>query len=183
MGIFEAKLAYERNPKLKTIKADYPGNCKINGLFNNGKWGDTKYPCCYLIKRLFRKNPQRAEKKADKFVPKLIPNSTFPFSSENIIVWLGHACFFICIDGVKILIDPCLSGGCLFIKRIVGLPCAIEEITNLDYLLISHNHFDHMESSTIKILQKNNPKMKALLPLQLGNDYPNSNQYPIQEAG
>lgn len=61
------------------------------------------------------------------------------------ITWLGHACFSIDIDGIKVLIDPFLGGN----------PTATVSADNVeaDYILVSHGHGDHI-GDTIAIANR-----------------------------
>jgi L-ascorbate metabolism protein UlaG (beta-lactamase superfamily) len=113
------------------------------------------------------KNPQQKEKDADTFRLKVIPNNTFSSSKEDMIVWFGHASFFIRLGGHTIVTDPLFSNVFL-LKRLAAMPCKIEDIKGVEYLLLSHNHRDHMDKASIKSLAKVNPQMEALLPLKLG---------------
>ncbi len=73
---------------------------------------------------------------------------------EDIIVWFGHSSYFLQIDGKKILIDPVLSESAspikFYNKSYEGSNIyTVEDIPNIDYLLISHDHYDHLDYDTI----------------------------------
>ena len=77
--------------------------------------------------------------------------------SENIMVWLGHSSIFIQVDGVRILVDPALvtASPVWFFNRpfegaIIYSP---DDIPDIDYLLITHDHFDHLDFHTVKRLR------------------------------
>lgn len=63
---------------------------------------------------------------------------------------IGHSCLYIQEAGLKILIDPGF------------FTTAQNELTDLDLLLITHVHSDHCDINSIKIILKNNPKLKIL---------------------
>ncbi|MCL2718980.1 MAG: MBL fold metallo-hydrolase [Lachnospiraceae bacterium] len=76
---------------------------------------------------------------------------------DDVLVWLGHSSLFIQVNGVRFLVDPALVSGSpvFFINRPYPatrnyLP---EDIPEIDYLLISHDHFDHLDYNTIKRLR------------------------------
>lgn len=78
---------------------------------------------------------------------------------ENILVWFGHSSYFIQVDGKKILMDPVLSGYAapfnFATKAFKGTDqYTIEDIPELDYLFISHDHYDHLDYKTIVKLKK-----------------------------
>lgn len=84
---------------------------------------------------------------------------------KNLIVWFGHSSFLLQIDGKKILVDPVFSGNASPIPGSVtaykGTDIySVEDLPEIDYLLISHDHYDHLDYETIKAL---NPKVKKVI--------------------
>ncbi len=77
---------------------------------------------------------------------------------ENIIVWFGHSSYFIQVDGKKLLVDPVLSGHASPIsfttKSYQGTNrYSPEELPEIDYLFISHDHWDHLDYHTVTKLK------------------------------
>ena len=77
---------------------------------------------------------------------------------ENIIVWLGHSSLYIQLNGKKILVDPVLStyaSPLSFLnKAFEGTNLyTVDEIPDIDVLLITHDHWDHLDYNTIKGLK------------------------------
>ncbi|SEW49615.1 MBL fold metallo-hydrolase [Chitinophaga arvensicola] len=74
------------------------------------------------------------------------------------LVWLGHSSYLLHLDGKNILVDPVLSqqaspmpgGGKPFPGTNVTTAAALPQI---DYLFISHDHYDHMDFETLKKLR------------------------------
>ncbi|MCP4135995.1 MAG: hypothetical protein GY754_33810 [bacterium] len=173
-------IRYEKNSNLVTIKKDYPGNPLVNNRFINEE-EVRAFSSLEVIKWKVSKNPQQEEKDKDQFALAVVKNNNFFNSPEDMIVWLGQATFFIRIGGKTILTDPCLTHP-PFVKRHPELPCVIEDIKNIDYLLVSHNHFDHLDADSLKRLDLKNTL--ALLPLRLGKTVLSINKrVTIQEAG
>jgi L-ascorbate metabolism protein UlaG (beta-lactamase superfamily) len=84
---------------------------------------------------------------------------------ENVLVWMGHSSYFMQIDGKKILVDPVFSGAASplsFTTR--SFPGAdvysTDDIPAIDILILTHDHWDHMDYATIKKLQ---PKIKTII--------------------
>lgn len=73
------------------------------------------------------------------------------------VSWLGHSSLLINIDGHSVLTDPIFEnkvsivGPTRFNKE---LPFSIEDLTSVDVVLISHNHYDHLNKYSIKQLTK-----------------------------
>lgn len=90
---------------------------------------------------------------------------------QNVFVWLGHSSYFIQTDGVSFLIDPVLStyGSPFkfFNKAFAGSDIFNpEDVPNLDYLIITHDHFDHLDYPTVKKIR--NRVGTVILPLGVG---------------
>lgn len=77
---------------------------------------------------------------------------------KDILVWFGHSSYFMQIDGKKILVDPVLSGSAspipFTVKAFKGTDrYTTDDIPQIDYLFISHDHFDHLDYKTIVALK------------------------------
>lgn len=90
---------------------------------------------------------------------------------KDVLVWFGHSSYYIQIDGKRILVDPVFSGsatplpfGTIAFK---GTDIyTVEDIPVIDYLFISHDHWDHLDYETIIKLK---PKIKNVIcPLGVG---------------
>ena len=84
---------------------------------------------------------------------------------NNILVWFGHSSYFMQIDGKKILVDPVFSGAASPVafttKSFPGSDAyTAEDIPEIDYLIISHDHWDHLDYKTILKLK---PKVKQVI--------------------
>ena len=82
--------------------------------------------------------------------------------------WLGHSTVLIEIDGVRILTDPVWGPRAsptrfLGPKRFQPVPVALKQLPPLDAIVISHDHYDHLDYSTIRALRRSNvPFITAL---------------------
>ena len=157
---------YLTNPDLPVLKKDFPGNVWKNKQFDGGAYGSNQVAFKKIIKWQLGKNPQEAEKKEDEFRLKVHRNTSFITSDKDVIVWLGHASFFIRVNGVSFLTDPCFYNLPL-LKRMAALPCSVYDLIGIDYLMLSHGHRDHFDESSVNRLLDQNPKMEMLLPLRL----------------
>lgn len=85
-----------------------------------------------------------------------------------VITWIGHASFLIQIGGKNILTDPILGSGPAlykyFYRRILKPGVSISDLPKIDYVLISHNHMDHMDYKSLVHLKNINKDTKFLVP-------------------
>ncbi|RIJ42830.1 MBL fold metallo-hydrolase [Pontibacter oryzae] len=175
-------IRHVKNDRLATIKPGYKGNKTIKGQFANGE--ELYNPdFTNVIRWQFTQNPQRQEKKQDTYTPPVQQGLDFIHDDKDMVVWLGHASFFIRLQGITFLTDPAFF-DISFMKRKVGLPCQPEALRNINFILLSHGHRDHLDKKSIQTVFSSNPQVKALAPLQAGNLLRGIEpQLPYQEAG
>lgn len=108
-----------------------------------------------------------------KKAPRRTPTDTIPSiktdllnlaPDENILVWFGHSSYFIRIDGKNILVDPVFSGNASPVpgtnKSFKGTDIyTVDDLPNIDYLFISHDHYDHLDYETILKLKAKTGKV------------------------
>jgi N-acyl-phosphatidylethanolamine-hydrolysing phospholipase D len=89
--------------------------------------------------------------------------------NNDYITWIGHATFLIKLGDTTIITDPVFSkntGPLIFgPKRYVDPAIKLDEIPKTDLLLLTHNHYDHLDASTIRNFPHKDTKV--LLPLNL----------------
>ena len=92
------------------------------------------------------------------------------YKDKDYIAWIGHATYLIKLGGTTIITDPVFSknaGPLIFgPKRFTNPAIKLNEIPQTDIFLLTHNHYDHQDMSTIR----NFPfkSAKVLTPLNLG---------------
>ena len=117
------------------------------------------------------------KKKIDMTVPKdhvidkkIVKENLDKFKDDDYIAWIGHATFLIKLGETTIITDPVFSknaGPLIFgPKRYVEPALKLNEIPKTDIFLLTHNHYDHQDMSTIRNFPYKDSKV--LLPLKLG---------------
>ena len=94
-----------------------------------------------------------------------------PPSTGLRVTWLGHSTFLVEIDGARVLIDPVWSErvspfSFMGPKRFFAPPMPLKEVPDVDAVVISHDHYDHLDESTIVSL--NGRGLRFVVPLGVG---------------
>ena len=118
----------------------------------------------------------KEKKKIDITVPKdhvidkkIVKQNLEKFKDDDYIAWIGHATFLIKLGGTTIITDPVFSknaGPLIFgPKRYVEPAIKLSNIPETNLVLLTHNHYDHLDYETIKNFPFKNSKV--LTPLKL----------------
>ena len=111
-------------------------------------------------------------------VPKIpIPTATFDpvaFAKADGLqaVWLGHSTALLRLDGITILTDPVfddevsISMGLNSTGRFFASPIAREQLPPIDIVILSHDHWDHLEQSTVEYFSSK--PTRFVVPLAVG---------------
>lgn len=178
-----AVVKYAKNEKLTTIKQNWQGTpVDARGRFVNHEFPFTS-KTTELLKWQFGDKPFKEEKQNDAVRLEVRDPAEFLNSEKDGILWLGHAAFYIRLNGKTILIDP-VFGKPPFITTYVDVPNPLEKIKTVDYLLVSHDHRDHADETTVKALTAKFPNAKVLTGLEMDGllkDWTNGNA--IETAG
>lgn len=75
------------------------------------------------------------------------------------IAWIGHATFMIELDGLVILTDPVFGSLSPFFTRTHAPGIAIDTLKQVDVILLSHNHRDHMDTASLRSLKHFSPRI------------------------
>ena len=86
-------------------------------------------------------------------------------AQQDVVIWLGHSSYYLQIGGKRILIDPVFSDSAAPVSFVntafAGAnPYTAEDMPEIDYLLISHDHWDHLDYPSITALR---PKIKQVV--------------------
>jgi L-ascorbate metabolism protein UlaG (beta-lactamase superfamily) len=132
-----------------------PAGVKAKGLPDVFKW-------------MRERKPGKWEKKNVKFGAKPLPR----YDNGVRITFVNHSTFLIQVDGVNILTDPVWServSPFTFAgpQRMRPPGIALDDLPKIDLVLLSHNHYDHLDIATVKhIHDKYNPQF--IVPLGVG---------------
>ncbi len=109
-----------------------------------------------VFKELFR---SRSTRRPPAPLPSVDPRPAWARAPESGFraTWLGHSTVLLEMDGVRVLTDPVWSErispfGIMAPKRFQAVPATIADLPPLDAILISHDHFDHLDHGSVRQL-------------------------------
>jgi L-ascorbate metabolism protein UlaG (beta-lactamase superfamily) len=136
-----------------------------------------------LLKKVSEKNDSKSlffeflfgskDDKPDKGLPVIKPDLTkfLEKSSDIKVIWFGHSSFLINLNGKIILVDPVISDYAspvpFVMQRFQKPPLALEECPKVDYIVISHDHYDHLDMEAVKFYKDKSTKF--IVPLGVGS--------------
>ena len=82
-----------------------------------------------------------------------------------LVTWLRHSSFLVQIGDKNILLDPIFGDFSFLYRRILPVGIPFSKMPKIDFVLISHNHRDHMDSASLCMLRDRFPQVKILAPL------------------
>jgi len=85
-------------------------------------------------------------------------------SHEPRITWIGHASFLIQIGGINILTDPVFGDLSMLFKRMIPAGISLNALPTIDLIVLSHNHRDHMDSTSLHAIKQQFPNCRIVVP-------------------
>lgn len=113
------------------------------------------------------------EIRPEKPLPSVKPNIREFLKPDKSVkaIWFGHSTLLFNIEGKTILVDPVFSNYAspfsFLIKRFQPAALSLAELPPIDYIVISHDHYDHLDIKTIKYFV--NTKTLFIVPLGVGS--------------
>jgi L-ascorbate metabolism protein UlaG (beta-lactamase superfamily) len=105
-------------------------------------------------------------------LPVVVPEKfSSPPSNTIQYAWLGHSSIILELEGKRFLLDPVFSERASFSqwigpKRFHPTPISLEELPHIDAVLISHNHYDHLDRMVIEHMKGNDTQFYVPLGIK-----------------
>lgn len=92
-----------------------------------------------------------------------------PDPAQPLLTWVNHSTFWVRIEGTSFLMDPIWNERCSPFRfggprRHHPPPFSLDQISQLDCVIISHNHYDHLDKCTLLSLHKQHPAVLWIVP-------------------
>lgn len=124
----------------------------------------------YVIEQLFgkQKRTPRLELPVLAIAPATLQSPPFPGLRAT---WLGHSSVYIELDGLRLLVDPVFSDYAspfagVGPKRFHPSPIAMPDLPKIDAVIVSHDHYDHLDMRTVQYLSSTGTRF--FVPLGVG---------------
>ncbi|WP_317132763.1 MBL fold metallo-hydrolase [Pedobacter sp. BS3] len=158
-------LLYTRLPKFgKAPNGERLKRITLSRNYADGKFQNTHYTPTLtkgysmmglLYKQFFKALPRR---KPTGLIPSVKTDLKALSTKSDVLVWFGHSSYFLQLEGIRFLVDPVFSGNA---SPIPGTNLAFKgsdiytpnDMPEIDYLLITHDHYDHLDYETIIALK------------------------------
>jgi L-ascorbate metabolism protein UlaG (beta-lactamase superfamily) len=137
--------------------------------YKNGKWQNPNnfvfspgdIPFFKILREILKNKATTIPKNVIPSVPTDLKKLN---SDKPVVVWFGHSSYFISYQGKNILVDPVFSGHASpfwFIRAFKGSnEYKVEAMPEIDILIITHDHYDHLDMETARRLK---PKVKKVV--------------------
>ena len=169
--LFMKTSAFGALPSGKSLEKVKASKNYVDGEFKNKESTELltntkKTPIKRLLEFAFEKDPEGTV--PDSELPSIKTDLKSLEPNEDVMVWFGHSSLFIQIAEKKILVDP------VFSKYASPVPFTnkafdgtniydVDDLPEIDILLITHDHYDHLDYPTIKKLK--DKVNKVIVPL------------------
>ena len=101
-------------------------------------------------------------------------------------LWIGHSTYIIQVNGLTFLTDPifslyCSPIHCRVFKRRQEPSIAIDDLPSIDCVLISHNHYDHLDEESVIHLHRRKSDIIWIVPQKLSKWFKKRGIYAVNE--
>ena len=145
--------------------------------FSNGKFRNAiptsmlTAPFSEMLRREFFGGEQREPTKPVPVVRRTAKDYSVPPASGLRATWIGWSSVLVEIDGRRVLTDPVWSERCspstmVGPKRFHAPPIPLDELPHIDAVVISHDHYDHLDMTTTRTLVRRGTRIAV--PLGVG---------------
>lgn len=122
-----------------------------------------------LIKDLLTRGSRGTPRAEVPLAPPLAPVD----AADLAVTWFGHSSALVEVDGYRVLCDPVWSdrvspSPTVGPMRLHPAPVELQTLPALDAVVVSHDHYDHLDRDTIEVLAALQPDVRFVVPLGLG---------------
>jgi N-acyl-phosphatidylethanolamine-hydrolysing phospholipase D len=152
------------------------GHRAPDGSFRN-PWPDSALHGWRDVLRFLRQRraPDYARTPPRGSLPASKPDIAYPRASDTDFraTWIGHSTVLLQLGGLNVLTDPVFSQRAFPVqwtgpRRVMDPALPMHALPTLDVVLLSHNHYDHLDKPAVKQIAREHPGTTWIVPLGLG---------------
>ncbi|MGP3706127.1 MBL fold metallo-hydrolase [Gordonia paraffinivorans] len=137
-----------------------------DGVFDNPEPQSSIDPDLQVLTEMARR-PGRPRR------PVMVTTPRFGAPAPLAVTWLGHATAVVDVDGARIITDPVLSRRCspsqlIGPARMHPAPVAARRLPPIDVVVISHDHYDHLDMDTVTAIAAGQPDAVFVTTIGVG---------------
>jgi L-ascorbate metabolism protein UlaG (beta-lactamase superfamily) len=149
---------FGKNPSGKRLKKVQASVHYLNGSFHNPVATEVTLKSASFSKMLLEYWNRPADTAPPRPLPSVHTDLRSLSSDSPTIVWFGHSSYLLRIKGFTILVDPVFCGHAspfsFFANAFPGTDVyGVEEMPEIDMLILTHDHYDHLDYRTIRQLR------------------------------
>ena len=115
---------------------------------------------------------RESDEKENAGFPVLLSSKNDLATFKENVMWVGHSTLLLNHSDLTIMTDPQFSDRAspfsfMGPKRVTPSPFEIADLPRIDIVVISHNHYDHLDEASIREIAKTQPSVEFLVPLGL----------------
>ena len=146
-----------------------------DGRFYN-PWPESEPHGLRDVLRFLRERPGgRAPSPPRGSFPTAVPDVVYPRAAAARVsaTWIGHSSVLLQVRGVNILTDPMFSQRAFPVqwmgpRRVMDPGLALHDLPPIDIVALSHNHYDHLDATSVRRIARANPDAAWIVPLGVG---------------
>lgn len=109
-------------------------------------------------------------REAEGLPERVVPDLALIRRTNPIVTWVGHATLLVRMGGATFLTDPTWSmaagpGGVLGARRFDDPGVPLEDLPPVDFVVVSHNHYDHLDLPSLERIAELHPRARFFVPL------------------
>jgi N-acyl-phosphatidylethanolamine-hydrolysing phospholipase D len=154
--LYRYETLHHNNKRFRNIWGAHPDS---HGNAFDPVTGDIKHSPLDVAAWLFRKSLGTPKSGRPAQVRTVTRDELMDPGPEPKVFWLGHASCLLQADGLNLITDPVFGERVSPVRfagprRLCGLATPVTDLPRIDAIVLSHNHYDHTESDTLRLLAR-----------------------------